>query len=467
MKIWQLPRRNGQWLEWPLALAVLAGLIYVGYLTVAYGYFPQPFFWDADDTFRDWFSTAVYAHAGGAYRTWFSVYPPLSFVVLKFLGVPSCYYSTESKLARSCDWIGIGAIHAIFVINAILIAMTFMKIDRKTALQRSFVLAAGMPMLFGLERGNLVLLCFTFVLLGFGPLLKSTRWKWFFAGLAVNLKVYIIAGVLSHLLKRRWLWVEGVFISIAGIWAASFAIYGSGTPIEIYHNIINFTNGFQMGSVLDVWYTNTFNSLKFVLEYQSMINIFIGSEAVSRGILAINVTVHLAQLIIILAALATWLRPEVVPAFRVTFFGIALVMITSETGPYTQPIMFLFVFMERWEGWWRPLAIAVCYILCIPGDIHLGSVVPVYQFSYISGHYLFFNQGIALGMFLRPFLFLLPAYFLGIHTLYVVWVDIRQQGWKQRWRFRHDSPLLPGVQRPAAPSESTSLSATPDERSDP
>lgn len=452
-------RRPGQWLEWVMALAVLGGFIYMAVLTFVNGYFPQPFFWDADDTYRDWFSTALWAYDSGAYDTWLTVYPPLSFVILKVVSLSSCYEFAFDKTARACDWIGIIAIHLIYVVNAVLISKTMMKIDRQTALPRSFALVAGMPMIFGLERGNLILLCFTCVLLGFGPLVKSAKWRWLNVGLAVNLKIYLVAGVFIHLLKRRWRWFEGALIATIAVYLVSYGIYGAGTPVEIYDNLVNFATGSKPGSVLDIWYPNTYIPLHYVLaESDAPVNLFIGSREVNLALILIPLFSHSAQAIILAAAAATWLRPEVVPPFRLTFFAFALAMITSETSAYTQPIMILFVFMERWRGWARPAAIICCYILCIPGDIWLGAPSPTLQYSYIGGRLVFFEAGLTLGMFAKPLVFMMPAYFLGLLTIRDVWHDIRSQGWKDRWRFRHDLPLLPGVIRPRPPQPKKILS---------
>lgn len=447
-------RGNWQLLEWVLMILVVAGFIRMAWLVVSVGYFPQPFFYDADDTFRDWFSTAVWAHDKGAYDSWLTVYPPLSFAILKIAGLQSCYEFTYDKVVRDCDWVGIGVIHAIYVFNIFLTAKVFMKLDRRTALPRSFALVAGMPMLFGLERGNLILLCYTFVLLGYGPLLRSARLRWLFIALAVNLKIYLIAAIPTQLLRRRWMWFEGVMISIVLVYLISYAIYGAGTPLELYNNLLNFGSDIRPNQILDIWFSNTYNSLYYVLvKSDAPVSLFLGSRVVAFAAIAIPTVVHTAQVLIILAALATWLRPEVVPPFRLTFFGIALAMITTETSGYTQPIMFFFIFMESWKGWARPLAIATCYILCIPGDIIISSTAASVQFSYIAGSYVPTEQGIALGMFLRPLLLLLPAYFLGLKTIRDVWLDIRYQGWRDRWRFRHDWPLLPGILRPRPPAK--------------
>jgi len=158
----------------------------------------------------------------------------------------------------------------------------------------------------------------------------------------------------------------------------------------------------------------------------------------------------------VFAAAITWLRPEVVPPYRLAFFGAALAMVTSETSTYTQPIVFFFVLMEPWKGWERIAALVATYILCIPGDIMISGPTRVQSFSFIGNRFVLAEYAVSLGMILRPFIFMLPAYFLSFLTIKDVWLDIRRQGWATRPRFFSDLPLLPGVAKPSRISTSQS-----------
>ena len=127
------------------------------------GFLPLPFVFDTSDTFMDWFNPAYYAHNGLAYTEYVSVYAPLSFVLLEILGEPACYNSAlYPKQARECDVVGIAAILIIFALCAILAAIAFYKRDRKTFFYRSVAFGLGLPMLYALERGNLIMIAFIF-----------------------------------------------------------------------------------------------------------------------------------------------------------------------------------------------------------------------------------------------------------------------------------------------------------------
>ncbi|QGP79716.1 hypothetical protein [Sphingobium sp. CAP-1] len=424
-------------------------------MTILYldGYLPQPFFYEPSDTFMDWFNTAYWARDPGSYDSWKTIYPPLSFVVLRYLGKGSCYAGAEGLPVRDCDWIGLVVIHAIFLLNIVLTAWTFLKVDRRTALPRAIALSSGLPMLYALERGNILLLCFTAVLLGFGPLLKSARLRWLFAGIAVNFKIYLIAGIGAQLLRRRWLWFEGALLATLLVYLLSYGLLGAGTPTEIFTNIRDYSSGFIASQVLDIWYAVTYQPLTSLLQGESFpITNVIGSQVAETGLLIIPLIVRLGQASILIAAVATWLRPEVVPPYRVAFLGIAMALISSEAGGYTQMMMILFVFMEPWRGIARPIAILTCYILCLPGDIIIGDVPSLLRDSFLSGRPVEVQFGVGLGMFVRPGLLILVCVSLSAATVHDVWADIRHQGWKHRWRFRRDWPMLPGILRPREPA---------------
>lgn len=444
-----------RWIEWALAFLMLVCGLIVAYRTVEDGFFPQPFFYDSDDTFRDWFSTAIWAHETGAYDSWLSVYPPLSFALLKFLGLPRCYEFAPLSTIRDCDWVGLAVIHFFYVLNAVLASIIFMRIDRKTALPRAFALTAGMPMLFGLERGNIILLCITCVMLGWGPLVRSARLRWLFIGLTVNFKVYLIAGVLVQLVRRRWLWVEGATLATVFVYLVSFVVFGEGTPVEIVNNLINFAQGFYSNdaSVLSIWYNSSFTSHYDVLTKSSApVVLLLGDALVDRLALAILVVMRAGQLVTLLALMAAWLRPEVVTKHRLMILGLGFVMITQENPPYALPIMFFFIFMERWRGWFVPLAIALTYLISLPGDISLGNGFWVDEFSYIGNRFVRIERTLGLGMFLRPLGLIMIMALFSIDTILAVVRDVREDGWASRWRFRKDAPLLPRIRAPLAPA---------------
>jgi hypothetical protein len=126
-----------------------------------------------------------------------------------------------------------------------------------------------------------------------------------------------------------------------------------------------------------------------------------------------------------------------VPRYRLVFLTIAIALITSEAGGYTQILMILFVFMEPWRGFGRKWAIVVSYILCIPADYPIDNVPPVVRESFLSGRQVVAEYAVGIGPFLRPGLIMSLAIALALVTIFDVCRRIRQD---QRHNVRNVAP---------------------------
>ncbi|MDE1914939.1 MAG: hypothetical protein KGJ57_05370 [Sphingomonadales bacterium] len=424
-----MTRPRGLMAEWCLAGIIVLMALRAALFFAMKGYLPEPFFYESSDTWMDWFNTAWWAHDRGIYDSWASIYPPVSFVILRLMGLSHCYVTPAAgPEVRLCDWLGVVAIHAFYVLDVVLVSLSFVKVDRRTAVPRSLCFALGMPLLFGLDRGNLILVALACVVLAFGPLVHRARLRWLALAVAINLKVYIVAALAAQLLRRRWRWTEGAAIATVAVYLASYAALGLGTPGEIIRNIREFASADSPAGVLDVWYPATYLPLTKLLTGTSFpIIVLLGSRVMDWGAIILPAILHTAQATILLGAVAAWLRPHLVPPYRATMLGLSFALISSEAGGYTPCLMLFFVLMERWEGRLRPIAIILCYVLSIPGDLVLSNVLSMAQESFLAGHTVLVDRGIGLGMFLRPLGTLLIPSLLAVQTMAAAWRDWRDE----------------------------------------
>ena len=437
--------KNKNLSETIMTLTIIVSLIWTFIFFFTNGYLPIPFFYEPSDTWMDWFNPAYWAHDKGRYDTWGAVYPPLSFVVLKIFSLSSCYPDTFYLSSRSCDWVGSVTLHIIYLINIILISYLFIKIDRSTALNRAIALSISCPMLFALERGNLILLTFTCILLGYSPLLKSARLKWIAVGLSINFKVYLIAALFPQLIRRKWRWFEGAIITTIFIYVITYIILGNGSPLEIYNNIYKLNTDSSVDSFLSGWYPSTYKDFLSLLQNNFVpVIIFLGSDTIEISSILLPSLQLIVQLTILLAFFAAWLRPEIPTMFRLTNLGICLAIITAESSGYSQFFVILFVFMERWRGFGVGWALMVAYILCIPIDFPIDRTAVFARDSFLAGHQVLYETVLPLGPFVRPLLLMSIPFALSCVTIREVWTDIQCQGWKFRWRYRHDAPIMVG-----------------------
>lgn len=448
------------WVEPILGIGVVLSIIYPLVHLFTYGYLPQPFFYAPDDIWADWFNTAYFAYDKGTYDAWRAIYPPLSFVFLRIFTLQRCYVPTDGAdsspglAARPCDWWGLLSLHTFYIIAVALAAYSFYKWDRKTALWRSIAIGLGFPFLDGLERGNLVIVSFICLMLAFGPILKSARLRAVAVGLAINFKVYLIASLMPLLLRRRWRFVEWALLSTIIIFLATYAILGRGTPVEIYNNILEFNEWqSQATDLLGIWFSTTFTPHLGLLNSNAIsVPDLIGSRNTDLLLIVIPVLVHSTQAVLLIAAVATWLKPGVVPYYRVVNLGLMLALITSESGGYAQVYFMYFVFFEKFEGWGRRWAIVACYLLCPSTDIPLDTVfLPVVRDTYLWGTTVIVTFYVMLGPFIRPLIVLSVPFALSLVTIRQVWTKIREEGVTDRWLFQHDVAALIGSRDPIPP----------------
>ncbi len=446
------PRRWHLLIEYALVLAILAAIGHIAWYFAKYGYMRQPFFYEPWGTWSDWFSLAQYAHRRGAYDIEMSIYPPLSFVIMKILSINQCYTNNFDVDARACDWLGDATICGSFLLAGVLTVFHLRKVDRTTYVPRSIAIALGFPMLYALERGNLITIAYCAYLLAYGPLLRSARLRWLCAGIVVNLKVYMIAAVLAPLAKRRWLAVEGAVLSTIGVYLVSWAILGEGNPLAILHNISQFSGVVRGERLEDIWYASSLGPLRTVVHGNFPVYAVFNSSQVNAIYLTATGLTYLTQALAVAGVAATFLRPEVVPNHRVIMFGTIIALATSEAGGYTAIFLLLSIFMERWRGWARPTAIVLTYLYCIPDEYIIpAGMPPILHESFLGNRQVLAQYGIGILSILRPVIMFIACNCLAGVTLYDVWKDIRGQGWQDRWRFRRDWPLLPGILRPRPP----------------
>src|SRR5204862_6265710 len=100
-------------------------------------------------------------------------------------------------------------------------AIAFWKRDPFTAPFRSTAVALGAPLLFGLERGQLIMLAYIGFVLVYGNLLKSRGMIAAASGFLVNMKVYLLLPVLAFAIKRQWRLFELSLIAVVAIYLGS------------------------------------------------------------------------------------------------------------------------------------------------------------------------------------------------------------------------------------------------------
>lgn len=399
-----------------LALAVVASSAWTLRFFLEFGYLPQPFVFDTNDTFMDWFNTAYWANNPGIYNVWRSIYPPLSFVFLDATSLPGCYLH-NSFTARDCDWLGRGTIYIFYVIDVVLAWVCFRRLDRRTAPMRTIAIALGLPMLFTIERGNLILVAFAFFMIAHGPVTSSKPWRWFAAAVTINFKPYLVLPMLAHAVKRDWRTLEVAGIATIALYLVTLALVGSGTPMELAANTANWVV-FQGGQVWnEVNYSTSYAPLLMFRTLDIPLLQFVPSRLIETIEFLVPIVIRSSQLVALAALAAAWLQPRALPTHRIAAILLGAYLVTQSPGGYTQLFLLFLVLMETWKGA-GPIAAIVCaYLLCLVGDWPLATVLDVTSASWLGERTVTASFGLTAGHFIRPGLIVIMLWALSLDSI--------------------------------------------------
>lgn len=406
-----------------LAATVLASFVYMMLHLLREGYLPQPFFWVLSDPLMDWYNPAYWSHRGwGAYDVWRSVYPPLSFVFLRIFSVERCY-TVDSFLGRDCDPLGRIVLICFFALNAFLVFWSFRRLNRSAAPMRTFALMLGLPMVWGFERGNLIIPTFTFFVLAHGEILRSVRLRWIAHALTINFKPYLILLLAPKLVRRRWRWLEGCAFATVFVYLFTFAIVGGGDPFEIAQHTRELALLKSEGNWQDIYYATSFTPLVKFLTSPFPVMYYIGSRWIEILLVVLPATMWTGAVGVVLCMIGGAARRGAVSGNRLAALMMSLVLTMSQPSGYAQIFLLFFVFQERWSGPCRIVAIFCAYLLCISYDHVIYTIIDEPTATWLGPRLVIPTYGIAVGQFIRPTLLLVIQYSLIIATLREQWMS--------------------------------------------
>jgi len=399
-----------------LALAVVASVAWTALRFRETGYLPQPFVFDTNDTFMDWFNTAYWANHPGAFSVWRTVYPPLSFVFLDLFSMPGCYLQSPFH-ARDCDGFARATIIAFYLLDVLLVWWSFHRNDPRTAPMRGIAFGLGLPLLFTLERGNLILVALPCFIVAHGPLVRSRAWRALAAATTINFKPYLLLPVLAKAVRRDWRALELAGLATIGLYLVTLALVGSGTPAEIAANTANWVT-FQGGQVWnEINYSTSYAPLLQVRAAQVPVLDFVPSRTVETIEMVVPALIRASQGVAILALGAAWLQPRALPPHRIAAILLGVFLVTQSPGGYTQTFLLFLVLLEPWRGLGPITAIACAYLLCLVADWPLSTVLDLSLDSWLSGRPVTPSFGLAIGHFVRPGLVALILWSLALDSI--------------------------------------------------
>ncbi len=234
-----------------LFIVLVCELINVGYYITHFHknhYLPAPFFMDINDTFMDFYSPLYWVMKEGFYTTFNSVYPGLNYFILKFfaLGVDANQLSSPFELRDQFPFLG-WVVSGIYLLM-ILIVVNLGNWGKVGGISKFWVFCAcalSAPVLFGLERGNLIFWAIFF--LGFYLNVSNVWLKAVFFGLLVNIKPYFGILIIQYINIYRF--EKNQLIISISISAILFFLFGTFAEIEYQRFIQSYIGFTQKGAI--------------------------------------------------------------------------------------------------------------------------------------------------------------------------------------------------------------------------
>lgn len=382
---------------------------------------PQPFYFGLNESLTDWFVTAQFAHQSGAYDRFIfsSIYPPISFVFLKFTSLASCY-GQDAYYARDCDTLARVTIVLSYLGSCAIAGWAFWKNDRATGAMRGLAFALCFPLLFALERGNTIMVAFICFVVGYGGVYKSRFAQVLGIALALNLKPYLLAPAAADVLKRNWRLAEQVAIGTALVYALSYAIFADGDPFVLLNNISFFADATVSYIWERIYYATSLESFSYFNSYRFPTRDFIDGRIIDMGYIVIYAVMYTSVALLMLSSAVAWFRPDAISRMRIMLFLLCLHLVTAAEGGYLFLFVIFMVFMERSQSKLTRVAVVIAYLQCIPYDLVLSHFITLDGDSWLSGYTASFSIGPAVGMFLRPLLLNILVWALTIDSLLTV-----------------------------------------------
>lgn len=203
----------------------LINIGYYYYYLSNYGYLPTPFVFDKNDTLMDFYNPLYWVIKDSFYTTFNSVYPALNYFFLKIftLGIAPNQISNPFQLRN--DFPILGIIISLIYVLIIWVVVNIGEWRKVNFSHKGLIFLAcvlSVPVLFGLERGNLIFLALLFLAL---YLNASNLWlKAICLGLLINVKPYFAILLVQYLNIHQFNKVE--LIRSILITAAIFFVSG-------------------------------------------------------------------------------------------------------------------------------------------------------------------------------------------------------------------------------------------------
>jgi hypothetical protein len=410
---------------------ILYSILIVELICVVYSYIffsanhrlPQPFFYNAADTFMDFFNPSYWANFSQRYTDWASVYPPLIFLISKAISPSDCFFINDITNYRECSISSFYLIPISGIFGSIVCSIATVKSITGNKNTKLIILLAiayffSLPSLFALERGNYILLAFA--LLSLCIYLKNNLLRAFFLALAINIKPYLILISLAFFLKKQFIFLTYLITLTSLIYLVTAEILNDPNHYFILKNILNFSSNSNV-NILELLSlpTSIFTFFYLLSEaFPNFTNVFLALKSLLLALCAIFSIVFISN------------NYKALSAERICFFIlIAFFIFSNSAGGYGLILLYPFI-PHAYNSNIIPnkFLLYALILTFIPLDfVFFTSPNHVLNYlSFLGDNFVSFPATLSIGSFARPLI--LFAFFITFCKSCSISPQLRKEG---------------------------------------
>jgi hypothetical protein len=351
----------------------------------------------------DLFNTMYWAYDNGRYTDWGSVYPPFSFIILRLINFLFAGEGhTSAALMRDNSPFVIAGFCLIYLATPAIILKSkyWREFLQNEKILIYFAIIFSTPMLFALERGNIIMLCPVILAL---VLSKIGFVRCLNIALLINIKPYFALLIIYYIARKNW---KG-FVTSAVLSGLIFVVSGF---ILDSHFFVFFENllGFSQSKV--IFYSkgvmalpSSVSSFSYVLNKHDGENIISSFLTKDMGSIIAYIIETTKWVVIAISMASLFIRSKVMRDSEI--FTLLIIAITN-LGVWVGGYSFIFyivlipVLIKLRENW---LYIGLLSIIAMPLDfIPIMTSYIGQQDSYLSHSYVDVQWSLGLGNVIRP-----------------------------------------------------------------
>ena len=383
-------------------LNLLGFLFYFQHL-LSKGFLPSPFLYNKADTFMDFYNTLFWSHSNEKYTEWKSVYPPLNFLILRFVDFIFGGETLNSpfSLRENSPYLVLSVIIFYLASNMLILNTKYWKdFNNIEKILIYLALILSTPVLFSFERANLILICPAIFFL---VLISSGIKRSLFLAVLINIKPYFFIINIYYFFKKDW---KGLLNSVllSGLIYFLTSIVMGGELFEFFKNIFDFSQKESIFSLREVMsMPSSISAFSFVLNNESgavFASRFIDFQYIEFLIQAINT---FEWMILLFSFIVIWRNIDKITDLEL--FTIIVLMISNMnifTGGYIYIMYFFFVpiFLNMYA---KNFYITCLFLIAIPLDfISLINENIGIQLVYLTNVNIDVHWTLGLGSVIRP-----------------------------------------------------------------